>query len=238
MNPMDMTDTEQDFWLGQLGKANRFNNWVFERIKPALKGDVLEVGCGTGTFTRLIAACGHKVTGVELNAAYVEEARARVLGNPDVTILQGDATAMAWDHPFDTVVLLDVLEHIAEDEAFLKRLGAALRPGGNIILKVPAGEWLFGPMDSAIGHFRRYSRKTLRDVLERAAFAQVQQEYFNAAGVPGWWLNGRVLKRTTPPQEQLALFEFLVPVLKQIEAVARPIGLSIIATATKPGAAA
>jgi SAM-dependent methyltransferase len=226
--------TAQDFWLATLGDAGRFNRWVFESIAPCLSGDILEVGCGTGTFTALMALAGHRVTAVDINPSYVEKAKTRLAAQDRVTVLAGDATQMSWSTRFDTVVLLDVLEHIEDDVGFLRRLAACLAPGGRLVVKVPAGEWLYSPLDSAIGHFRRYSKKSLRRVFEDAGLARGDERHFNAAGVPGWWLNGRVLKRITPPQEQIRVFEAIVPLLRVVETVARPFGLSIIAHAVRP----
>jgi len=226
--------TAQDFWLATLGDAGRFNRWVFDSIAPCLSGDILEVGCGTGTFTALMALAGHRVTAVDINPSYVEKAKTRLAAQDRVTVLAGDATQMSWSTRFDTVVLLDVLEHIEDDVGFLRRLAACLAPGGRLVVKVPAGEWLYSPLDSAIGHFRRYSKKSLRRAFEDAGLARGDERHFNAAGVPGWWLNGRVLKRITPPQEQIRVFEAIVPLLRVVETVARPFGLSIIAHAVRP----
>ena len=227
-----MNHAAQDFWLANLGEAGQFNRWVFDSIAPYLSGNVLEVGCGTGTFTALMLAAGHNVTAVDINPSYVDRAKSRFSGHTGATIVQGDATRMIWTTAFDTVVLLDVLEHIEDDVEFLKRLGRCLRPGGRLLVKVPAGEWLYSPMDAAIGHFRRYTKRNLRRAFAAAGFDVCHQRYFNAAGVLGWWLNGRVLERTTPPQEQIGLFERIVPVLRAMERLARPVGLSIIASAT------
>ena len=106
------TTPAQDFWLATLGDAGRFNRWVFDSIAPCLFGNILEVGCGTGTFTALMASAGHRVTAVDINPSYVATAKARLATQDRVAVLAGDATSMSWDTRFDTVVLLDVLEHI------------------------------------------------------------------------------------------------------------------------------
>jgi SAM-dependent methyltransferase len=220
----------QDFWLDRLGVAHRFNAWVFSRFRRHLGRNVLEVGCGSGNFTTLIAADGRQVTGCDLHAPYVDIARARLAGYPQARVLCADATQAAFGDGYDTVVLLDVLEHIADDVGFLTRLRATLRPGGRIILKVPAYRWLYCGMDRAIGHYRRYDRASLRATLRAGGFEVVEQRYFNMFAVLGWFLNGKLLKRTTPPAEQLAAFERLVPLFRVFEAVMRvPFGISLIA---------
>jgi len=222
----------QEFWLSNLGKANRFNQWVFDQFKDYLGEKVLEVGCGTGTFTFLMAQQGHDVTGIDLHQPFVDVAGERLARFPNVHVVCADATQQAWGEKFDTIVLLDVLEHIKDDVEFLKKLASDLKPGGRLILKVPAGVWLFNGMDHAIGHFRRYSKKSLARTVALACLQLEKQAYFNRIGIAGWWLNGSVLRRVTPPSEDVARFERLVPFLKTVEeAIPIPIGLSLVARA-------
>jgi SAM-dependent methyltransferase len=223
----------QDFWLENLGAADRFNRWVLSRFERHLGLEVLEVGCGSGNFTVLMASRGHKVTGIDIEPAYVETAQKRVAAFPGSSASVADATASEFQARFDTVVALDVLEHIADDGAFLARLGAALKPGGKIVLKVPAGRWLHSRMDDAIGHHRRYDRAGLAETLRRAGFEPVEIGHINMPGVLGWWLNGKVLKRDNPPAEQVKLFERLVPLFRAMETLLPlPLGLSLIAVAS------
>jgi len=224
----------QDFWLDQLGSAPLFNAWVYSRIHPYLGEQIAEIGCGTGTFTTLIAAQGYTVTGFDIHAPYVEVATQRLRKFPSCNAICADVTAMPWgDASFDTIVMLDVLEHIENDVSLLRKLRDGLASDGRLILKVPAGRWLYSTMDKAIGHFRRYSRRSLADTLNRAGFSVMAMRPFNAAAIPGWWLNGRVLKRVTPPANQVVLFERLVPMVRTVEhALRMPIGISLIAVGT------
>jgi SAM-dependent methyltransferase len=233
-----MDEAAQDFWLESLGRAERFNAWVAGLVAPAVSGRVLEIGCGTGNFTGLLAGRATSVTAVDLNPEYVEAARRRWSGDPRLSFHCGDATAADWEAEFDTIVLLDVLEHIEDDAGFLGALYRALRPGGTLILKVPSGEWLYGSLDRAIGHHRRYTKASLGRVLQSAGYLDPDCRYFNWLGILGWWLNGRVLGRTTPPAAQVGMIEKLVPLLQGIErAVPLPLGLSLIAVSRRPGAA-
>jgi SAM-dependent methyltransferase len=226
----------QDFWLDQLGQAQAFNRWVFSHFAQHLQGDVLEIGCGSGNFTVLMAAAGHRVTGVDLHAPYVDTARARLAGYPAVSVMCADATSSEFEAQYDTVVMLDVLEHIEDHIGFMTKLRGALRPGGRIILKVPAYQWLMCDMDRAIGHFRRYDRPMLKAALAQAGFDLVEQHYFNLPAVAGWLVNGKILGQTTPPAEQLAAFERLVPLFKWLErALPVPAGVSLIAVGRVAG---
>ncbi len=233
-----MDDAAQDFWLESLGRANRFNAWVADLVAPAVSGRVLEIGCGTGNFTGLLAERATSVTAVDLNPEYVEAARRRWDGDPRLSFHCRDATAADWDAEFDTIVLLDVLEHIEDDAGFLGALYRALRPGGTLILKVPSGEWLYGSLDRAIGHHRRYTKASLGRALGNAGYLDPDCLYFNWLGILGWWFNGRLLGRTTPPAAQVGMIEKLVPLLRGLErAVPLPLGLSLIAISRRPAAA-
>jgi SAM-dependent methyltransferase len=225
-----LDNAAQDFWLDHLEQAQEFNRWVFSQFAAQLRGEVLEIGCGSGNFTVLMAAAGHRVTGIDLHAPYVDTARSRLAGYPEVSVICADATSRAFEARYDTVVMLDVLEHIEDDVGFLTKLRGALRPGGRIILKVPAHRWLMCGMDRAIGHFRRYDRATLRATLAQAGLDLVSQHHFNLPAVAGWFVNGKLLGQTTPPAEQLATFERLVPVFRVLERVLPvPAGASLIA---------
>jgi SAM-dependent methyltransferase len=234
-----MDEAAQDFWLASLGRAERFNSWVAGLVAPAVSGRVLEIGCGTGNFTGLLAGRATSVTAVDLNSEYVEAARRRWGDDPRLSFRCCDATTADWNSEFDTVVLLDVLEHIENDAGFLSALHRALRPGGALILKVPSGEWLYGSLDRAIGHYRRYTKASLGRALRNAGYLDPDCLYFNWLGILGWWLNGRLLGRTTPPSAQVGMIELLVPLLRRLErAVPLPLGLSLIAISRRPAAAA
>jgi SAM-dependent methyltransferase len=234
------TDTAiQEFWLQNLSKADAFTRWVLYEISPWLGQRVLEVGCGIGTYTAEMAVGSRKIVAMDMEPVFVDEAVRRLGQHPNVRLICGDATEAdlpnSDDEAFDTVVLLDVLEHIENDADLLTRLRLRLRPGGHLILKVPAMPSLYSPMDEAIGHWRRYDRRGLMEVISRAGLEVVRIWSFNAAAVPGWWWNGRVRKLRSPPEEQVALFNRLVPVLRPLDRLARLFcGISLLAVARRP----
>lgn len=231
----------QDQWLDNLQSATHYNQWIFSRIAPHLKGRVLEVGCGNGNFTTLIAKSCAQLVAVDLNADYVAQTKARLSECEHVEVLAADATTMDYPQTFDTIILLDVLEHIEDDVALLLKLRRQLAPGGRLLLKVPAVASLYNSLDAAVGHHRRYTPEALRQTIlsakdeTQAAFEEPAIDYFNAVGILGWWLNGSVLKRTTPPGQQVGWFDRCVPLFQKIEdRVSLPTGLSLFAIATAP----
>lgn len=236
-----MTGSEprpQSFWLEHLDRANKWNVWVFEEMAKHVGRNVLEVGCGHGTYTALLGQSGARVTAMDIDSEFVSAAQKACVHMPNVTVSCGDVTQQSWSSTFDTVVLLDVLEHLADESGVLNSLAAALQPGGKLILKVPAFDWLFGAMDSAVGHHRRYSKESLSRAIEKAGLSTLSLWYFNAPAMAGWFWNGVVLRRVTPPAGQIQLFEKLLPAIKMVDRVTRPyFGLSLFAVAQKPHAA-
>ena len=228
-----MKNDAQTFWLENLKSADRYNNWIVEQIKPYLGNNVLEVGCGNGNFTVFLAQECDRVTGIDINKEYVEVAKKRLVKQAGVTILQEDVTKLQSRNSFDTIIMLDVLEHIENDIATLQQLNTLLQPQGKLIIKVPALNYIYGEMDRAIGHYRRYNKNTLADTFQKANLAQPKVWYFNIAGIPGWWFNS-ILKRTTPPSQQVNLFNKVVPILSTVESIVKPpVGLSLFAVVSK-----
>jgi 2-polyprenyl-3-methyl-5-hydroxy-6-metoxy-1,4-benzoquinol methylase len=230
-----MNNNPQTFWLENLKLADRYNNWIFEQIKPHLGNKVLEVGCGNGNFTIFLAQQCEQVIGIDINREYVNIAKKRLAKQSGVTLIQGDVTKLETENKFDTIVMLDVLEHIENDVIILQQLNKLLTSGGKLIIKVPAFNYLYGEMDRVIGHYRRYNKNTLINVCKKANLTQPLIWYFNLAGIPGWWLNSKILKRTIPPAKQVSLFNKVVPVLIVIESIVKtPLGLSLFAVIIKP----
>jgi SAM-dependent methyltransferase len=229
----------QRFWLHNLASADAFVQWVIDEISPWLGHDILEVGCGIGTYTVALAKGGRRIVSIDIEDAFITDATLRAKRFPNVHFVCGDITnanvLLPGEDGFDTVILLDVLEHIEDDADLLSSLRAKLSPGGHLILKVPAMPSLYSSMDRAIGHWRRYDKNSLSEVVQRAGFEIVEMWWFNAFGIPGWWWNGRVARRQAPSEEQIANFNRLTPLFRRLDRVLRLIcGSSLIAIGRRP----
>ena len=230
-----MVVNAQTFWLENLKGADHYNQWIFDQLRPHLGSTILEIGCGNGNFTGLLAQhCDH-VLAVDLEQDYVQTAKQRLINCSNVDVRCADATQLTEAQTFDAIVMLDVLEHIEHDVTLLRQLSQQLRPHGRFIVKVPALHWLYSPMDDVIGHYRRYQRQALSSAFVEAGFSPPEIWSFNMAGIPGWWLNGKILKRTTPSSQQVGAFNAVVPILRVVESIIPPpIGLSLFAVAQLP----
>jgi SAM-dependent methyltransferase len=223
-------ESPQDLWLAELGKADNYTRWIHAQLAPHLGARVLEIGCGTGTLSALLAEGSERFLAVDSDPAYAEAAHRRLAHWSRAEARHADATRLELDEVFDTVIMLDVLEHIERDVALLARLREFLNPGGGLIVKVPAGPGLYSSMDEVVGHHRRYSSEVLRDAFKAAGFSDTRVWPFNVFGIPGWWWNGKVLRRTMPPGSQIAAFDRLVPLFRAVESLLRPpVGLSLFA---------
>lgn len=135
---------------------------------------------------------------------------------------------------FDTVVCLNVLEHIADEAGAVRNLHTALEPGGQALVLVPRGPHLYGTLDEALGHERRYTHESLRAALEREGFEVERIVDFNRVSVPGWWFNGKILKRRHFGRVQLKILDWMIWLIRRIDRLFPWQGLSLIAVARRP----
>jgi SAM-dependent methyltransferase len=155
--------------------------WLRPYLRP---GSILyNIGVGSGYFNHLAVEAGVTVVGCEPDAEAFEAARATMPGER-CSIAHADLATFARDRePADLIVMHDVLEHIADDVTAARDLRSLLKPGGRAIVSVPALQSLFGQHDVELGHYRRYSKRTLRAVLA-PSFDIRRMQYFGLASIP------------------------------------------------------
>ena len=212
----ERTDT-----LVAMSGAKRFNRWMADTIAPWVKGDVLEVGAGIGNLTILLASGEHRYVATDHDREHLLDLRSRIQYRPGIELAHCDFSApedvARFEQSADTVVCLNVLEHIQDDRMALAHIHRCIRPGGAAIILVPQGPEIFGTLDEALLHKRRYIRDELAEKMAGAGFRVTQIIGFNHATRPGWYLNGRLLKRRTLSRVQLRCFDLLVPLWKRID---------------------
>ena len=224
--------------LQRMQKVSRYNAWMWDQIAPFVGHRILEVGSGVGNMTRFFAR-RERVVATDLNEKYLLILHHLLDGHPNVRIERLDLNEDArWleSERLDTVVCLNVLEHIEHDEQALASLFRVLCVGGRLVLLVPALPALYGSLDRALDHHRRYARDELLAKLRCAGFEVERSWFFNLLGVAGWYVNSRVLRRRTFPPVQLTLYDSLVPLFRIESRFRLPLGMSLIAIARKPAA--
>lgn len=223
--------------LENISGAGNFNRWMYETIKPYCIGRILEIGGGIGNISNCLLEDGHELVVTDFQEEYCEIIKDRFHDRPNLKeVLLMDIIDPFFDQKyahlmgsFDTVFALNVIEHIADDKKALANCKKLLRNGGMLIILVPAFQNLFNHFDVALGHFRRYTSKTLNQAFEVNKFSVVHRQYFNLIGIAGWWISGSLMKKKVIPGGQMKLYNSLVPVFKIVDKITNKwLGLSVI----------
>lgn len=220
------------------GQTPQVNAWIYSKLADHIRGDVLEVGSGIGNLSRLILKDADSAVLTDVEAQYIERLDATFGSNARVVVarfnLDEPAPEEIAPRRFDAIVAVNVIEHIQDDHRAVCTLASLLKPGGRLLIYVPAVPLAFGSLDRMLGHYRRYTAKSLEGLLRGAGLDPTPVRYFNLFGLLGWFVNGRILRRKSLSQKQIAIFERLVPLLRIEDKVQLPIGLGVISCAAKP----
>ena len=204
--------------LARLNRAPRFTKWMADTIRPYVGNRVLEIGAGIGNLTtNLVPRTEYHAS--DINPQYLDRLETLKQTRPYLQVHYTDASA-AESFPaeqFDTIVCLNVVEHIENDVLALGNIRKSLDKNGRAIVLVPNGPQLFGSLDTVLGHFRRYTQVQLVKACEAAGFTVEKVLKFNRIGTPGWWWNGRILKKRTFGLWQIKFLNLLVPVVRPID---------------------
>ncbi len=222
--------------LESLDGAVNYASWIYDLVAPHLGPRSLELGAGHGTFTGRIADRTSRLVAVDISNQFVEVLRARYEDDPGIEVYRGDIEAAVPHGPYDSAVLINVLEHIQDDDRALRQLLEMLEPGGRLILWVPAFGLLYSEFDRKVGHYRRYTAKALQAQLEQAGYEVRTMRYVNCVGALGWLLMARVLRRTPTVGRPVMVFDrYVIPILRRLEDRYRmPVGQSLFVVAQRP----
>lgn len=222
-----------------MARAKNYRGWMYRRIEPFIGRRVLEVGAGIGNFTELLLD-RELVVPTDISRVCLDRLAERLgprlsaapqlldLGHPS-----GDDDWAAYR--FDTIICMNVLEHVEDDARALSFMHATLAPAGRAVILVPAFMSLHGTIDRAIGHHRRYTRRTLLPPMEAAGFRVERAFYMNVIGMAGWFWNNRIRRIEEEDSSQIGLFDdYIAPWAERLERlVPPPFGLSLIAVGRK-----
>jgi glycosyltransferase involved in cell wall biosynthesis len=218
--------------LDSLASTDRFNRWMADTVRPFLGARVLELGAGIGNMTRFLSRSRAEYVATDVDEEHLARLRVRFRGRPSLESRECDlrdpADFAGLEGRFDSVVCLNVLEHIDDDLQGLRNIRSALAPGGRAIVLVPQDQAVYGTLDKVLGHYRRYAAAELGARMEQAGLRVERIFEFNRMTRPGWYLNGRILKRQSFGRVQLQLFDLLVPFWRRIDPALPWPGTSII----------
>ncbi|MGC4050396.1 MAG: glycosyltransferase [Paludibaculum sp.] len=224
--------------LDTLSGAMRFNRWMADTIRPYVGQRVLEIGAGIGNLSRCLAPRRELYLASDIDEEHLARLRSRLSHRPNFRAVTCNLSQPRdfdeLENLVDTIVCLNVLEHVEDDRTGLLNMHRALMPEGRAIVLVPEGMSVYGELDRVLGHFRRYSEAELREKVLAAGFEIETLFGFNRPTRPGWWLNGRILRKRSFSRFQLAIFDRLVWLWKRIDAWLPWSPTSLIVVARKP----
>jgi glycosyltransferase involved in cell wall biosynthesis len=226
--------------LRRMATLSPYNRWLHERFEHYLGKRILEVGSGVGNQTRYFVDNRELVIASDIEPHYLRELLGRFGDRNNVRIASYTFPLSDRDRSdlvssqIDTIVCLNVLEHIEDDRSTLKDFAGALPSGGHLVLLVPAMRALYGTLDENLHHFRRYAQDELQAKVTEAGLTVDTIRFLNRPAVLGWWLSSRVLKRRVMPKSQLKAFKWVMPLLKLEEGGNPSFGLSLLVLARRP----
>ena len=206
--------------LGRLARAGRFNGWMADVIRPFLGTRLLEIGSGTGNLTRRLVPRDVYVAS-DVNPLYLKTLESLTSDRPYLAARYTDVTDLA-SFPelaggFDSVVCLNVIEHVEDDVGALRNIRSVLSQGGRAVVLVPQGPWNFGTLDEVLGHKRRYTEDSLRRVAALAGLEVKEILRFNRVSSLPWWLNGRVLRKKSFGLLQIKIVDWITPISRVVD---------------------
>jgi SAM-dependent methyltransferase len=219
--------------LDLFAHAHHWKRYWSAQVQPYIRGAVLEVGAGIGSNTVVLrTATEGRWLCLEpdpLLAARLTQTLRTSAACSSCEVRTGVISSLGPDELFDTLLYIDVLEHIADDHDEIRRAASHLKPGGHLIVLSPAHHWLFSPFDQAIGHCRRYSRQSLT----RLTIPELRFErafYLDAVGLLASLANRLLLRQSMPDSRQLAFWDrCLVPLSRVVDMlIGRRLGKSVV----------
>lgn len=220
--------------LESMSQAVWYNQWTVKKFEKYLHGEILEIGCGIGNFTKSLEKYGN-IFAMDVSNNYVEQTKKIVKKKDNVG--WGDIEKGKYffkNKKFNCIVCINVLEHIKDDQRALRNMYELLNRGGYLVLLVPAFSFLYGDIDKSIGHFRRYNRGKLRKMLNEIGYKIIKSRVINFLGGLGWWISAKILSDSKIDERKIKIFNFIAPfILPFEEMIEPPVGTSVLIIAKK-----
>jgi 2-polyprenyl-3-methyl-5-hydroxy-6-metoxy-1,4-benzoquinol methylase len=238
---LEPTDNTGNKILEVIENAGRFNHWMYQTIQPFLQGNILEIGSGIGNISAFFLTDNSIITLSDTDTFYIQRLKSKFhsfqnLKGVLLIDIQDPSFETTYDSmkgQYDSIFLLNVLEHVADDNAALKNCRFLLKPGGTMLILTPAYSILYSSLDKALGHYRRYTRSRLNSLLQANNLVPKKNFYFNALGIVAWFY-GKALRLKKIPATEMGLFNKATPLAKFIDKIMfGKIGLSVLIVGEK-----
>ena len=228
--------------LEVISRAGHFNQWMYQTIRPYLKGNILEIGSGIGNISAYLVSDRLAVTLSDYDPAYCRLLKEKfaafenVSGVLSINLQHPDFAAAysGWKETYDTVFMLNVIEHLQDDAAAVTNCSYLLKKGGHLVLLAPAYQYLYSRFDRELGHYRRYTAQSLQQLYANETFRIIHSQYFNFTGMIGWYFFGRLLGKKMIGSGEMKLYNRLLFLFKIADSlVLKKAGLSVIVVGKK-----
>ena len=235
-------DTEGEDTLNTIALADHLNSWMYNSIKPFCQGKILEIGSGVGNISEYFLNDKAEILLTDIREGYCASLRDKfngsntLLGIETLNLVDADFDKKFSIHLgcYDSVFALNVVEHIFDDQLAVSNCYKLLKPGGRLVVLVPAYQWLYNNFDAELEHYRRYTRKRLESIFLKSSFSIYHSQYFNAAGIAGWFVSGKLQHHRIIPAGQIRLYNKLVGVFRLFDKlILNSFGLSVITVGKK-----
>jgi len=225
--------------LDAISFAPNFNRYMFQTIEPFCKGKILEIGSGTANISKHFIENKSQIHLSDIRDNYIETLKSEYPQLRDsihkLNLVDPNFDDLYRNHfeTYDSIFALNVVEHIKEDALAIANAKKLLKSNGKLIILVPAYQILYNSFDTALEHFRRYTRKSLSSIIA-PELSIVHTQYFNVFGILGWFVSGKLLKKKTIPRNQMELYDKLILLSKTLDKIVfNKIGLSVIVVGRK-----
>lgn len=228
--------------LESIAVAKQFNRWMYDTVSPRMKGLILEIGSGIGNISQFFLEDQRSIVLSDIRDNYCDYLRDKFSESPslkgvakiDLTHPEFETEYKQYLGSFDTVFALNVVEHIEDHQQAITNSYKLLNTGGRLVILVPAYPALYNTFDTTLEHYRRYTKTDLKRLFDSNGFEIGESYHFNAAGMPGWFLFGSVLRRKIIANQQMKWFDKMVPLFKFADrCLMRQIGLSVVVEGVK-----
>lgn len=220
----------------ELEHSRRLSHWIGRTLRPYVGNRVLEVDAGIGTLTNQLIPRDMYVAS-DTNPNYIRYLESYSYGKPYLHVVDLDVESLehlsGMEQKFDTALMVNVLERLTQDSLALRNMHFALEAGGRVVIVAAQYPMLCGTLDGILRRRRRYTRSTLEKLLTDAGFRIESVFDFNRGCVPGWWLNGKILRRKKFSRIQLKMLDVAMPILSRIDSIWPWGGLSIVGIGVK-----
>lgn len=211
--------------LDIIGEADNFNYWMFQTIFPFTTGKTLEIGSGLGNISNFFLKEGSEIMLTDFRSEYCSVLREKfkmypnLLGVDTIDLVHPDFDNeyKQYLNYFDSVFALNVIEHIENDRLAIENCKKLLKQGGKLIILVPSYNSLYTKFDEELGHFRRYTKRSLSKLFKDNNLEILHSRYFNLIGITGWFFSGKILKKDMIPASQMKIYNKLVPLWKILD---------------------